>query len=115
MAKRNSGIGDVFRNMDRFQRREEEAATNGGELTAIQMASYAKTNRNWKDRTNLARNGLTGSSETRGTTVRVAIAHSPFYGVYLELANAGRYAIIEPTARAHRQKFLENVRRLGKV
>lgn len=110
-----TGIKDVLNGLDKFERRQNTAAQVGGELTAVQMQSFAKTNRNWKDRTNYARNGLTGSSSSNAAGTKVAIAQTPFYGVFLELANAGQYAIIMRTIRAHERKFLENVHRLGKV
>lgn len=110
-----TGLDEVFANLDKFKRRQENAARFGAELTAMEMEAYAKRNRNWKDRTNIARLGLTGSWDYDGTIARVALAQTPHYGVWLELANAGKYAIIERTIRAHRRKFQENVKRLGRV
>lgn len=110
-----TGVDEVFKNLDGFERRMKSAAKGGADLTAIQMASYAKKNRRWKDQTNVARAGLTGTSEQTGSTVKVAIAHTPFYGVFLELANGGRFSILEDTIREHRQKFLENVKSLVRL
>lgn len=109
------GLNDVFKELDKFERRMINAGEAGASLTAVEMANYAKKNRNWKDRTNVARNSLTGSSERSGNTIRTALAMGVFYGVYLELSNAGRYAIIQRTVDAHRQKFQDNVKKLARI
>ena len=108
-------LDDVTGNLDKAATKMRAAGAAAGELTAIEMAAYAKKHRGWHDRTNQARLGLTGSSETSGTSTRVVIAHTPFYGVFLELANGGKYAILEKTIRAHRASFLNNVKTLARL
>lgn len=109
------GIDTITTGLDKFERRMLNGAEAGGQLTAVQMASYAKKNRNWIDRTNIARLGLTGTSQMVGRTVTVVIAHTPFYGVFLELANGGKYSVLERTQREHRQRFLENIKSLVRL
>lgn len=109
------GLDDVFKSLDKFERRMINAGEAGAQLTATQMSASAKSTRPWKDRTNVARNSITGSAERVGSRIRTALAIGVFYGVYLELANAGKYAIVQRTVDAHRQKFQENVKKLAGI
>ncbi len=53
----------------------------------------------WTDRTSNARNGLTADVNLPGTKKdTLSLAHGVEYGVFLELANAGNNAIVNPTA-----------------
>ena len=68
-----------------------------GDTVAKKMEAYAKSNRRWQDRTGDARKRLKGNSEPWGNGVRVSISHNVSYGVYLEMCNERRYAILKPT------------------
>lgn len=109
------GIREVNQALATYERRAKTAATAAGQLTAATVARQAKTDRSWKDRTNQARNGLTGTSETIGNRTTVALAHRVTYGVFLELANVGRFAVIKRTMDNNRQTFVNNVKSLIKV
>lgn len=59
------------------------------------MEEWAKTNAPWTDRTGAARSGLHASViEESGQIGTVVLAHGVDYGLWLEIANGGRYAII---------------------
>jgi hypothetical protein len=60
---------------------------------------YARQNAPWIDRTSNARQGLFSQVEQQGDTVYIHLAHSVDYGKWLELANAGKYAIIMQSLR----------------
>ncbi len=62
--------------------------------------NYAKINRPWTDRTGHARQRLTGYVETFSDKTRINIAHGVYYGVYLELCNEKRFAILQKTVNA---------------
>ena len=68
-----------------------------GDTVAKKMEAYAKSNRRWQDRTGDARKSLRGTSQPSGNGVRVSISHNVDYGVYLEMCNERRYAILKPT------------------
>lgn len=70
------------------------------------LEAQAKTNAPWTDRTSLARQGLRGDAELQGNELVIYIAHSVDYGIYLELSNAGKYAILKPTI----ERNLEEIR-----
>ncbi len=58
-----------------------------------------RTGRRWTDRTGHARDSLTGSYEREGDTHVISLAtDNTDYGLILELAHAGRFQIIRPTA-----------------
>lgn len=72
---------------------------------ATLMQNSAMQNAPWTDRTGNARSGLFGTAETdlAKNLVIVYLSHGPAidYGVWLELANGGRYQVIMPTIEAH--------------
>ena len=68
--------------------------------SAAHLEAQAKTDAPWTDRTGAARNGLHGSSDASGDGVEIALAHGVDYGVWLELAHQGRFAIILRTLQA---------------
>lgn len=81
----------------------KQAAFNLAQYWAPNLESYAKMNRPWTDRTSNARQGLWSKAFTvnDGDTVVIILSHGVYYGRFLELSNAGRYAIIMPTLQAH--------------
>jgi hypothetical protein len=83
-----------------------------GDYFAAEFETYAKDNAPWTDQTGNARQTLRGFTEQLAKeTVAIYLAHGMDYGIFLELANQGVYAIILPTLEAHyariRQKLQE--------
>jgi len=61
------------------------------------IENWMKDNAPWTDRTANARQTLwTEANEVVGQMVQIILSHGMYYGIYLELNNAGRYAIIDP-------------------
>lgn len=63
----------------------------------VEGESMAKANAPWTDRTSLARNSINSTVERGDESARGYLAIGAEYGVYLELANAGKHRIILPT------------------
>jgi hypothetical protein len=64
---------------------------------APQIEVWMKQEAPWTDRTGNARQTLFGEvQEVVNQMVAVVIGHGVDYGIYLELKNAGRYAIVNP-------------------
>lgn len=64
---------------------------------APEIEAWMKQNASWTDRTGNARQTLnTTIEEISLDMVNIILAHGVEYGIYLELANAGNYAIIAP-------------------
>jgi len=64
---------------------------------APEIESWMKSNASWIDRSSNARQGLYAKPEHFvGEMVEIIMAHGVEYGIYLELSNAGRFAIVNP-------------------
>ena len=107
-----AGSAEVNRNMRMAAERQKAALYALSQRYAAQMEAHAKVNARWQDRTSLARKGLFGYSMSRDQSLITRIAHTMDYGVYLELANQGRYAILMPTVRRYVAEFLEDAQKV---
>lgn len=78
-----------------------EAILALGRFFAAKMESYARANARWTDRTANARQGLTGRALKTAAGVTIILFHTMSYGIWLEVAMDGKYAIILDTLEAH--------------
>lgn len=82
--------------------REYVAAIRRGVRTiadryAPEIEAWMKSNASWTDRTGNARQTLnTDVHNLTADMVEIMLAHGVEYGIFLELANAGNYAVIAP-------------------
>ena len=67
------------------------------DTVAKKMEAHAKSNKPWVDRTGRAKQSLNSSWKWVGDVARVELSHGVYYGIYLELCNEKKYAIIKPT------------------
>lgn len=64
------------------------------------LESKMKRKRPWTDRTGMAKATLNSKvSQPSQEIIRITLAHGVEYGIWLELANEKRYAIVGPTIR----------------
>jgi hypothetical protein len=56
-----------------------------------------KNNAPWTDRTGAARAGLHTTHNFEPGVFELILAHSVYYGIYLEICNSGKYSIIDKT------------------
>lgn len=105
----------MAKNLDLYGTKLIDAVFAVAEFMADKVQNYARQNAKWQDRTGNARSGLFGVArknerDSRGQfvglaqrTVEIYLSHGHTieYGVFLELANAGRYAIIWPALDKH--------------
>lgn len=73
---------------------------------------YARSNAPWTDDTSAARNGLFAFPQSTGGHHEITISHSVHYGIWLEIANSGKYQIILPTVRATGEHLMRDLKRL---
>jgi len=106
------GLKDVLRNTDAWKDRVLAAVFALGQQEAQEAEAEMKRDAPWTDRTSHARQGLKGRADKEEGTVVVRLSHTEEYGVHLELANSGRYAILKPTAQRRAPRFIEDVRRV---
>jgi hypothetical protein len=80
------------------------------------MQDDARATAPWTDRTGNARTGLFGTVETdfAQKMVTIFLSHGADidYGVYLELANGGRYQVIQPTIERHLPELMQDLRQV---
>lgn len=67
---------------------------------AKEALDYMRANAPWRDRTGDARAGLGFAIDESFSDFSVTLYHSVHYGVWLEIAMSGDYAIIVPTIEA---------------
>ena len=82
------------------------------ETAASDLEGYMKQNRPWTDRTAQARQRLTCYVEETSAGFRLVLAHGVDYGIWLELANEKKYAILEPTVRLKGSEIIRGFRGL---
>jgi len=107
-----SGINNVIEELRRWDKsKRKELGDVANREIAPMLERYAKANRPWKDRTGNARRGLTASSEMTASELVIRLAHTVPYGVFLELCQAGKYAILLPTMEKNRAELERILRR----
>ncbi len=79
---------------------------------AAVLESYAKQTAPWTDRSGAARQGLAGLAVKAATGVTIILAYSVSYGIFLELKNAGKYAVIIPTLEKHYAEIFQAAKAL---
>ncbi len=80
---------------------------------APEVENWMRDNAPWTDRTGNARQGLyTALEELVNETVTLILSHGVTYGKYLELCNAGRYAIIAPALDVFAPRIWADVQRM---
>lgn len=102
----------LAKNVGDYGQRLLKAILALGQVFAQRIANYAKGNAPWTDRTGNARQGLTGLCIPAATGFTIYLFHTMFYGIYLELKNGGRYAIILKSMEAHYGPLMGAIRAL---
>lgn len=103
MSIRVEGVNEVIANLQNWSRRKKADLKNVADHEICPMLErYAKSHRPWTDRTGNARRGLFSRAEMTRDELIIRVAHTVYYGVYLERDGAGRYSILSPKiGRAH--------------
>ena len=90
---------DLSGGLHDFDEKFNQAIMMYGVSKARELEDYMKENRKWTDRTNLARQSLSGKCEKTETGLKITLSHGVDYGLWLELAHEKKYAIIQPTIK----------------
>lgn len=98
--------------VDRLMSRSEAAIQMFAENAALDLQNYMRNNAPWTDRTGHARQRLTATVGRTGTGYRIVLSHGVDYGIWLELANEKRYAIIQPTIQVKSNDVMKAFDRL---
>lgn len=89
----------LINGLTQFESKSDAAIRLYAETSALQLQSDAQQNAPWTDRTGHARQRLKGDALTVQNGYKLRLAHGVWYGVYLELAHAKRFAIIDKTIK----------------
>lgn len=101
------GVTQINANLDIYARKIHDAMLGVANYFAPVLETEAKNNAPWTDRTGNARQGLSGFAEdVSQTVVEIYLVHRMNYGIWLELKNSGRYAVILPTMEMHYQPIM---------
>lgn len=82
------------------------------EYKAPQLEAHMKINAPWTDRTGNARQGLRAEAFEDGDNMGIILYHQVPYGIWLELANGQRYAIIIPTLESQGPEVMASIERI---
>jgi len=112
MSIRVEGVNEVIANLQNWSRRKKADLKNVADHEICPMLErYAKSHRPWTDRTGNARRGLFSRAEMTRDELIIRVAHTVYYGVYLERDGAGRYSILLPTIEQNRASMERILRR----
>lgn len=87
-------ISDMVVGLTGLESSADKAIRVYAEQGALQLQNFARENRKWTDRTGQARQRLHGYVGNIPEGYRITLAHGVDYGLWLELANEKRFAII---------------------
>ena len=103
-----NGLDTVMKNLKEFAPRLKATLLLDAQNIATEMERWAKENAQWTDQTTHARLFLNSKVRWINTnTLMVSLSHTVEYGIYLELANEGKYAILERAIQEFAPKFIE--------
>ena len=107
-----SGSNIVNANLDRWFQMKMAGMQGVGTIIASEAAAKSKANHPWENQTHHAEQGLYGKVRKEGTKFIIEHGHRVDYGVYLELANDGKHAVLEKTLNSLRQEFYNRVKQI---
>lgn len=98
------------KNMDKMATKLGAVILMYAATKASQLESKMKINRQWTDRTGMAKATLSARvSQPDKNLVRITLAHGVSYGIWLELAHEKNYAIIAPTIREEGPRVISDL------
>lgn len=108
-----SGSEQVIKNLYHWATLTRAGIEGSSRVAAANMQNYSRSNKRWKDITGNARAGLNGGMFWENMTVlKIYIAHSVFYGIYLEFIADRKYAILEESLNKFKDVWFESVKRI---
>jgi len=107
-----SGSNLVNANLDKWAKQRLAGVQGVATIIASEAAKESKANHPWENDTHHAEQGLYGKVRKDGSKFVIEHGHRVDYGVWLELANDGKYGILEKTLNSLRGKFLSMVKQI---
>ncbi len=106
------GTKQVTDNLSRWAENRIRGIADFDVFTASQVQTNARTNAIWNNITGDARKGLTGLATVKLPMMFISLFHKMIYGKWLELANDGKFGILEKTLNEKRAEWFKGIRRL---
>lgn len=106
------GVENVRSNINKFSVERRSAFQDAFQRWATEAQNRSKDNAPWTDRTGNARNSIYGVAPGNEDKIRAYHGIGVYYGVFLELANNGKYRIIWPTMEALKGKLNTLVKKI---
>lgn len=91
--------GEIRKNIATLDAKTKKAIALAFAFQAARSTGYMKIQAPWTDRTTAARAGLHADASHSGSRFELVLAHAVSYGIWLEVANSGKYQIILPALR----------------
>ncbi len=109
----SNSMSTFIADLQNTQSRLKQALTILTDVASKKMANWAKENAKWVDRTSNARQGIKGDAYwISDTVITCALSHSVDYGIWLELANEKKYAILEEAIEQNKDELISAYRTL---
>ena len=102
---------EVLKKLTDMQSKTRTSLQILADTAAEAMESYAKETARWTDRTGNARQRLKGSTRWEEAALIAAISHNVDYGIWLELCNEKKYAILEEALESQAQNLIDAYQR----
>lgn len=94
------GADRVLRTVQQYPHRWRAVARGVLEDQAAVIEQRMKDEAPWQDQTGNARSNLRARLFDDGKALRLRASHGVPYGIHLETAHQGRYAVLQPTVRS---------------
>ncbi|KOR24196.1 hypothetical protein [Clostridium sp. L74] len=110
------GLDEAMKKLKEFTPKLKGALVLDSLQIAADMEKWAKANKPWTDNTHHATLFLKATVKWTNTNIlMVALSHQVDYGVYLELCNEGKYAILERAIQEFAPQFMEGWKKVVKT
>lgn len=100
------------KNLREFPDKVDRAIRATMDYTGVESTKRMKEDAPWTDRTTAARNGLHTVNNFAPPKYELILSHTVPYGIWLEIANSGKYEIIMPTVRKQGDVLMKRLRGL---
>ena len=108
-----AGSAEVIRNLYKWAELKKAGCEAVSRVSASEIEAYGKNTARWQNRTGNARNMLHAGFLWESLDIlKLYFAHGMEYGVFLELANDGKYAILEESIKKFQDTWFKNIERV---
>lgn len=103
-----TGFDEVINNLSNIPKKLKVALLLDSKNVASEMEKWAKANAVWEDQTGDARKRMKAHVKWEGPNLlSIKMSHHVDYGVYLELCNEGKYAVLDKSIKEFVPEFQE--------